>query len=386
MIPLPPREIVFAGGGTAGHLFPGLAVARQLRAEAPRLNVTFAGTGKPLERKLVATAGFDYLAVRCRPLPERAGELVAFVAENLAGYRQARRFLRQRDVAVVVGLGGYGSVPMGRAAVRCGVPLVLLEQNAVPGRATRWLAPAATIVCAAFAEVRETLGGRCTWKQTGNPIRWGFMPRPELVEVGPDACPAAPGGYPPRAAHSARPAARQLLVLGGSAGAAWLNENVPKALGRIGRRLPGWKIVHQAGSREAAATRRRYRRLDLAADVHEFIGDMPRALAESDLAVCRAGGSTLAELAVAGLPAVLVPYPHASDDHQRKNAEVYVAGGGALLLDVRETAAADHRLAQLLLLLLTDPPRRWKMARAMRRMAIPDAAGDVATMIRRMAA
>ena len=130
-------HLVFAGGGTAGHLFPGLAVAEQLAAAIPRLRITFAGSGKEFERRHVAAAGFDYCPLPCRPLPRRAREAVSFVLENFVGYLAAKRFLKEEQVGAVVGLGGYASVPMGRAAVRRRIPLVLLEQNVLPGRATR---------------------------------------------------------------------------------------------------------------------------------------------------------------------------------------------------------------------------------------------------------
>src|SRR5271165_2548184 len=128
-------HIVFAGGGTGGHLFPGLAVAEKLSANRPGVRITFVGTGKPLERRHVAAAGFDYVSLPSRPLPRRASEAVPFVVENVAGYFAAGRLLDEENVAGVVGLGGYASVPMGRAAARRRLPLVLLEQNAVLGRA-----------------------------------------------------------------------------------------------------------------------------------------------------------------------------------------------------------------------------------------------------------
>ncbi len=143
-------HIVFSGGGTGGHLFPGLAVAEQLSAMIPRVRITFCGGGKPFERQAAHDAGFEYFALPSRPLPHAAREAVSFVVENLAGYLAARRFLREEHVSAVVGLGGYVSVPMARAATRRDVPLVLLEQNAVPGRATRWLARRATLICTAF--------------------------------------------------------------------------------------------------------------------------------------------------------------------------------------------------------------------------------------------
>ncbi|HEY2895392.1 MAG TPA: UDP-N-acetylglucosamine--N-acetylmuramyl-(pentapeptide) pyrophosphoryl-undecaprenol N-acetylglucosamine transferase, partial [Pirellulales bacterium] len=150
-------HIVFAGGGTAGHLFPGLAVAEYLRLHAPKLRITFAGTGKPFELRHVAASGFEYLELSCQPFPRRASEALRFLSGNISGYYEAKRFLRDQNVDLVVGLGGYASVPAARAAAGLKIPCVLLEQNAVPGRATRWLAPAAALVCSAFEGLRPHL-------------------------------------------------------------------------------------------------------------------------------------------------------------------------------------------------------------------------------------
>jgi UDP-N-acetylglucosamine--N-acetylmuramyl-(pentapeptide) pyrophosphoryl-undecaprenol N-acetylglucosamine transferase len=357
-------HLVVAGGGTAGHLFPGLAVATALRAGAPGLRITFAGGGKDLERRLVAAASFDYYPLPCRPLPHGAREAVSFVVENLAGYLAAKRFLKEEQVGAVVGLGGYASVSMGRAAVRRRIPLVLLEQNVAPGRATRWLAPAATLLCASFPQTESFLRRCGPLRVTGNPIR-------PLGTV-PFAAPADEANGP----------ARRLLVLGGSGGARALNENVPRAIYKAGAELAGWQILHQAGEAELAATRRLYEKLGLRAVVRGFMADLPAVLSAADLAICRAGGTTLAELAAAGVPAVLIPYPHAADDHQRKNAEVFVAAGGAVLLDEREgPPRLDDRLAAVLAALAPRQQRRSAMAAAMRGLGRPQAAADVAALV-----
>jgi UDP-N-acetylglucosamine--N-acetylmuramyl-(pentapeptide) pyrophosphoryl-undecaprenol N-acetylglucosamine transferase len=386
-------HLVFTGGGTAGHLFPGLAVAERLVAEIRRLRITFAGSGKEFERRLVAAAGFEYYALPCRPLPRRARETVSFVLENVAGYLAAKRFLKDAQVAGVVGLGGYASVPMGRAAVKCRVPLVLLEQNVLPGRATRWLAPAAAVVCTSFAQTGDELHQRAVVRVTGNPIR-------RIGEAVAEPGVAAPS----------RPC--QLLVLGGSSGARSLNENVPRALYKAaaaencpnfrpsppretqkiglspfplapGTSEPaGWRILHQTGDADLAATRELYRKLDIDATVSSFVADMPAALLGSDLAICRAGGTTLAELAAAAVPCVLLPYPHAADDHQNKNAQVFAAAGGAVLLDERTVSGRlDDQLAEAVGRLVGDADRLAAMSAAMRTLARPHAAADVAALV-----
>jgi len=354
-------HIVFAAGGTGGHLFPGLAVAKKLAADRPGVQVTFAGTGKPLERQHVAAAGFDYATLPSRPLPRRAREAVSFIVENVAGYFAAGRLLDEEQVAGVVGLGGYASVPMGRAAARRRLPLVLLEQNVVLGRANRWLSRWASLLCTSFQPTEQQIHSRCPVRWTGNPIR----------SFAADDAPPTTGGRTAR-----------LVVLGGSGGARSLNENVPRALYKTRHLLAGWEIVHQSGAADVHSTRDLYRKLGIEAKVEAFWTDLPTLLAGSSLAICRAGGTTLAELAAAATPALLLPYPHAANDHQRKNAELFVAAGAAHLIDQREIAGRlDDRLAELLGRILPDADGRAIMAHAMRRMARPHAATHVATLI-----
>jgi UDP-N-acetylglucosamine--N-acetylmuramyl-(pentapeptide) pyrophosphoryl-undecaprenol N-acetylglucosamine transferase len=384
-------HIVFAGGGTGGHLFPGLATAEELVRQSPGLRITFAGSGKSFERQHATAAGFEYLAVPCRPLPRRAREAVPFLLENFAGYLAARRFLAEEHVDVVVGLGGYASVPMGRAARRRRVPLVLLEQNAVPGRATRWLAPSAALICLAMESAATSLRCRGAVHVTGNPIRGesgrgrgAVSPQDSALAV--RRC-ARPRPVPVSSTLASTQTQNQLLILGGSGGARTLNENVPRALYRLRGELAGWRIIHQTGDAGLEPTRDLYRKFGLDATVAAFFDDMPRTLAASTLAVCRAGGTTLAELAAAGVPALLLPYPHAAGDHQRRNAEVFVKAGGAAMLDEREVPGRlDHRLADALLPLLTEPGRRTRMSLALCRLARPDAAADVAALIAAIAA
>ena len=400
-------HIVFSGGGTGGHLFPGLAVAEQLSAMIPRVRITFCGGGKPCERQAANDAGFEYFALPSRPLPHAAREAVSFVVENLAGYLAARRFLREEHVSAVVGLGGYVSVPMARAASRCDVPLVLLEQNAVPGRATRWLARRATLICTAFAEAAAGLRCRCPVRVTGNPIRPGFDRNTEVtlstISAQPERREEMDMGreegvlvesfrWCDRSSTSLRvsesPSLRsllpayQLLVLGGSGGARSLNENVPRALYKVRRQLADWYIVHQSGQADLDATKSLYRKFDLPATVVPFIEDMPAMLRTTDLAVCRAGGTTLAELSATGVPSVLLPYPHATDDHQLANARAFSAGGGCVTIDEREISdRLDDRLADMLCFLLANEALRRRMSAAMHQTARPTAAQDVAELI-----
>ena len=362
-------HIVFSGGGTGGHLFPGLAVAERLADMVPRVRITFCGSGKPFERKYVTHAGFDYFTLPARPLPRGARDVVAFVLENLTSYLAAGRFLREEPIAAVIGTGGYASVPMARAAVRHKVPLVLLEQNVMPGKATRWLARRAGLICTSFEQTSEHLRSHCPVRVTGNPVRKmrgegevaGELQIPNPQSLIPNPC---------------------LLVLGGSGGARSLNENVPRALYKIRGQLTGWHIVHQSGEADLDATRSLYTKLDLAATVVPFISDMPAMLSRTALGVCRAGGTTLAELAAAGVPALLLPYPHATDNHQAANARHFAAGGGCVTIDHRDLSGRlDDQLADQLFFLLANEGLRRRMSAAMHTLAIPGAADDVAELV-----
>jgi UDP-N-acetylglucosamine--N-acetylmuramyl-(pentapeptide) pyrophosphoryl-undecaprenol N-acetylglucosamine transferase len=286
-------------------------------------------------------------------------------------------------------------VPMARAAIRRDVPLVLLEQNAIPGRATRWLARRATLICAAFDETLAGLRCRCPVRVTGNPIRFGFDRATQVtlstIAAGPEErgegreergagesleSPVPPSPFP------LPPSRSQLLVLGGSGGARSLNENVPRALYKVRRQLGGWHVVHQSGQSDLDATKSLYRKFDLPATVVPFVDDMPSMLRATDLAVCRAGGTTLAELSAAGVPSVLLPYPRAADDHQLANARVFSAGGGCVTIDEREISdRLDDRLADMLCFLLANEALRRRMSAAMCMLARPAAAQDVAELI-----
>jgi len=377
-------HIVFAGGGTAGHLFPGLAVAEQLRAVAPHSRITFSGTGKEFERRHVHTAGFEYLALPCQPLPKSPADWWRFLADNFAGARSAAHFLTEQHVSLVVGLGSYASVPMGRAAVRQGTALMLLEQNAFPGRATRYLAPKADMICLALAKAKLHLRTQGRVYVTGNPIRAEFAG--QEIELNREA---GTGAEPParRSPGATQPIPKlqdacRLVILGGSGGSRELNRTVPKALHKVRALLDGWQIVHQSGAADRAETEELYGKLGLSVTVVPFVVNMGQVLRCTDLVISRAGGTTLAELAAVGVPAVLVPWSDAAGDHQRRNAEVYTKMGAAATLDVAAAVGRlDDALAELLVMPLTQTEVRTAMAAAMRRMARPDATEKVALRI-----
>lgn len=343
-------QVMILAGGTGGHVFPALAVAKWLRDHGHQ--VTWMGTRKGLEAQVVPAAGFelDLLAISGLRGSSLAAKLKA-PAMLARALLQARDHLRRRCPEVVLGMGGFVSGPGGLMAVWLGYPLVIHEQNRVPGTTNRWLAQWARRVLEAFP---GTFADRFAPCWTGNPLR---------AEI---AC-LALGKEPP----GPRPV--RILVLGGSQGAQALNEVVPQA-------LAGWvgsiAVWHQSGAAMQAQVASAYRAISLPARVEAFIDDMGAAYAWADLAICRAGAMTVSELAAAGVGAILIPYPYASDDHQTRNAQYLVERGAAVLLP--QSRLTPTQLRALVAELLARPEQLQRMAAAARKAARLDATETVA--------
>jgi UDP-N-acetylglucosamine--N-acetylmuramyl-(pentapeptide) pyrophosphoryl-undecaprenol N-acetylglucosamine transferase len=369
-------HVLFAGGGAAGHLHPGLAVAEHLRRTLPAAVITFAGTGTARERHTVRLAGHHYTMIPAHPMPRNPLQAVRFVTDNVAGYCAARWMLREQRVSLVVGLGGSTSVAVVRAAVARGIPVVLLEQNAIPGRTTRWLSRAAAMVCAAFEEVRPHLHVQAPVTVTGNPTRSEF----EQLYFRKHGRGAVASGAP--ALRIAASRQRRLVIIGGAGGARSLNENIPAALKKLGEAIAGWQIVHQTGDGQHQETEARYAQHGVRALTVTHIDEIASVLFASDLVVCRAGGTLLAELALAGVPAILAPYPQATDEHQLANAKVFAAAGACRLIDeTQQSGALDAALARDLGALIGDERLRGDMSANMRKLARPHASAQVAGAI-----
>lgn len=341
-------------GGTGGHVFPALAVAEELRRRG--CLVSWLGVPNSFEARVIPRHDFpidwiDAFRVRGQGLLS----LALAPARLLRVTSQAWRVLRRRNPHVLLGMGGFVAAPGGLAGRLLGKPLVIHEQNAVPGLANRWLARVATRVMTAFPNSFPKTADRDV---VGNPVR------PEIAQL------AAP--EPRLGAHQG---ACRLLIIGGSLGAAALNETVPAALALLPTAMRPL-VRHQAGRGKLATTRAAYQASDIEAEVTDFLEDMAGAYAWADLAVCRAGALTVSELASAGLGAVLVPYPHAVDDHQTKNAEYLVQAGAAMRIP--QVDLTPVRLADALRRLCRDRSRLLVMARAARALARPQAAQRVA--------
>lgn len=347
--------VVFAGGGTGGHLFPGIAVARALVARHPEASVLFAGTGRGVEAHALSREGFEFVVLRSAGLVGKSlPAILRGLAEMPGSFADAIRLLRRARPDLVIGLGGYSAGPLVLSAALGGRPTMLMEQNAVPGLTNRLLAPVVRAAAVSFASAAARFGTKAF--VTGNPVRTAFF------EAG--------------AARATRPPGRaRILVVGGSQGAHRLNAAMLAAAPAIAAAAPeGIDLTHQTGERDYELVRDGYGKRGIDARVEPFLDAMADEMAAADLIACRAGATTLAEVAAAGLPAVVVPLPMSAGDHQRRNAAVFSEAGAA---ETIEEAELDSLLAERLAALANDSARRRSMSAAARRLARPDAADRI---------
>lgn len=360
-------KIMVAGGGTGGHLYPGLAVAAAFLRRHPDGSVVFVGTKAGIEARVVPEQGYPVETIRVEGLVGRGWmRQVRSLFVLPAAVVRAGSIIGRHRPDVVLGVGGYAAGPVVLAARLKGIPIVIQEQNAVPGLTNRLLGRIAGRIAVAYRSANRWFpSGRIYL--TGNPARAG-LGSVERSEA--------------RRRFGLSPEAPTLFVLGGSRGARILNERMAEAAGPLGRAVPGLQVIHQAGpgrNQEIDALREAYAKAGVPAAVLEFIEDMPAALAASDLVMARAGAATLSELALAGRPAVLVPYPFSAHGHQAANAREASDAGGAVVIDQEDLTLL--RIVETLGALLSDPGRLDAMGRAMGRLARPDAADRVVDLL-----
>jgi UDP-N-acetylglucosamine--N-acetylmuramyl-(pentapeptide) pyrophosphoryl-undecaprenol N-acetylglucosamine transferase len=350
-----PLRVVIAGGGTGGHLYPGVAVARALLAERPGAVISFAGTARGLEARVVPREGFALDLIRSGGLKGKsAAALARGVGLLPASARDAWRLLTRRTPQLVIGLGGYSSGPVVALAALRRIPTLLMEQNAVPGLTNRLLARLVGAAAVTFPATVAYFGKKGF--VSGNPVR------PEFFAIG-----------SARAREEARRPQDpvEVLVFGGSQGAHAINVAMVEAAPDLAA-AGAIRVVHQAGEQDLALVADAYRAARLDARVEPFLYEMDREMAGADVLVCRAGATTLAEVAAAGRAAILIPLPTATDDHQRRNAQALAAAGAAEVIDQRDLTGPV--LAARVVALARDVGRRLAMADAARRFARPDAA------------
>jgi UDP-N-acetylglucosamine--N-acetylmuramyl-(pentapeptide) pyrophosphoryl-undecaprenol N-acetylglucosamine transferase len=354
-------RLIIAGGGTGGHLFPGVAIAEEARARDPQAEILFVGTARGIEARVLPKLGLPLELIDASGL-KTVGALGALrgLARVPRALLQSRRIVRRFRPDAVIGVGGYASGPLVLAAWLSGVPTAILEQNSIPGLANKILGRFVRAVFLAFDETRRFFRPHKT-RLSGNPIRRALRER--LLAAG------GPGGG----------AALRVFCFGGSLGAKAVNAIMADAAAALLRQGVAVEIVHQTGPDDRAATEERYRAAGVAADVRDFIDDMAAEYGRADLVVARAGATTVAELAAVGRPALLVPYPFAADNHQERNAAALADAGAALVL--RQADLDGEKLAAAIAELARDRPRLERMREAMRALGRPDAAAEIVTWL-----
>lgn len=349
-------KVIIAGGGTGGHLFPGIALAEEVVTRHHANDVLFVGTARGLEARVVPKSGFkleliDATGVKGRGIAGLIGGLLRVPKALL----QSVKILREYGPDVVVGVGGYASFPVVLAAALLGIPTAVQEQNALPGLTNRILGKLVRAVFVSFDEASRFFP-RGKTQNVGNPIRKALME------------------------NFLRPQARhdrfKILIFGGSQGAHAINVAAVEAMKPLADLRARIEILHQTGARDIEATRKGYADAGVNAQVVEFIDDMSAAYAASDLVICRSGATTLAELTCCKKAAVLIPFPFAADNHQEVNARSLVDKGAARM--ILQSELTGESLGAVVRELIENPEKREKMERAAGALGRPEAAKEIA--------
>ena len=354
------RKLLIAGGGTGGHVFPALAVAREWMSRGTEREVVFAGTQRGIESRLVPEAGFPLETIRSAGLKGIGGmKLVQNLAKLPLSLRDSFSILRRHKFCAAFGVGGYAAGPVMLAAVLRGIPTVVFEPNAEPGFTNRFLADMATRIATAYEGPTKRWPRKATL--TGIPVR------SEFFQIAP---------------HSlVEPF--HILITGGSQGARIINRTLADAAGLLAVQKNRISIVHQTGERDYTVVREAYARHEINAEVLPFIGNMAERFAQADLIVCRAGAITAAEVAAAGRAAIFIPFGASTDSHQLRNAQEMERAGAARLIPEPQLTA--ERLTQEIFGLLDQPADLQAMAANARRLAKPHAVQQIVNLIETVA-
>ena len=349
--------VVIAAGGTGGHLYPAVALAREFLRRDPSTKILFVGTRRGIESKVLAHEGFELLCITAKPVMGKGLiDVIRGILSVPIGLRQSLEILRQRQPDVVIGVGGYTSPTMLAAAALRGTARVILEPNAYPGMANKVVAPFVQRIFLAFESAAGSFDRRKV-RVVGTPIRREF-----LEHVGEEE-PQQDRNHP------------RLLIFGGSQGAQAINSAVLDGVKTLIERIPKLAITHQTGESDYSRVREAYDRLGVRVEVVPFLYDMPTVLRGADLVVARAGAMTIAELTACGKPAILIPLPTAIYDHQMKNARAMEAAGGATVLPQKDLSGST--LNEMVSAILLNPERRESMSAKSRDMRRIDAAETI---------
>ena len=357
-----PLRLTIAGGGTGGHIFPGIAILAALREITP-VEVLWIGTGRAVEREILAGMDIDYKQLDARPVyGVGIGKALSALFGLPSSILVAKRALKGFSPHIVLGIGGYVAGPVLAASRMLRIPLVIHEQNLIPGLTNRWGGRLAERIFVSFSGSRSWFPKGKTLL-TGNPVRSEFLRGGEV-------------GEPSQRYSDIDQRPKRILVIGGSQGARAINRLVTSALTILSESGVDFQVVHQTGRDDLAYTERVYREAGIRAEVHPFIRDMATRYQWADLVVSRSGAGTCAELAVTGTPSILIPYPHAASSHQEANAKELESVGASITL--RESEVGPERLAATIEGLLRDGQRLSRMSRGALSIARPEAARIIA--------
>ena len=354
-----PVKIIIAGGKTGGHLFPGIAVAQALREQLDNVQILFVGTGSPFEQETLSTYGFDHMAIDTRGLKGKGIlEKLSAMAQIPWSFFQASRILFSFKPCLVLGVGGYSSGPVLLAARLMGILTAIQEQNAIPGITNQILSQIVHKIFISFKETKR-LSTKANTVYTGNPMR-KTNPSSEISAAG---------------SMTFSGEKFILLITGGSQGAASINHAIMDTLPLL-KNPSLYRIIHQTGHADQEKMAAKYEDMGMDATARAFFHNMPELQKKADLIICRAGAGTLSEITAIGKPAILVPYPHAADDHQRYNALALETRGAAIM--IADADLTGPRLAPLIEALRENPKKRKQMARAAKELGMPLARDTVA--------
>ncbi len=357
-------KLIFAGGGTGGHLLVGLGVAEEVKTQFPDSKILFFVTGKDLEIRCVSKSGFDAISLNVNPWKKSITHVPRFVLGHSKGILCSLKTIKRFDPDMVIGLGGYSSVPPLVAALLLGVPYVILEQNVVPGKANRLMARWAKGVYSHWTQSLKWFSKANVFEVTGTPVRKGIL----NVDRG-------------EAAKTLKlsPLKKTLLVMGGSQGAKSINEVIIQCLPELEKFSQTLQIIHCTGESDYERVKVFYNKRKINAVVCGFLDNMGAAYSLADLVVCRAGATTIAEVTAIGIPAVFVPYPYASENHQYWNAKAIAEKGGGVI--VEEAELTPQRLLKVTSEVLQNDGKRLKMKNISKSLGKPDATTVVVNLI-----
>ena len=352
-------RILIAGGGTGGHVFPGIAIARGFQRRHPQAEIWFVGTQRGIEKRIVPAEGFTLKTIPVSGLKGMRGLNLLKALWNIPwGLKESYQILREFRPRLVIGVGGYSSGPPVLVAALMGIPILLQEQNARPGITNRILSRVADRVAVAFEECRSFFGDKTIL--TGNPVR------PDFSQL----------------SDRRNPDRFVLLIFGGSQGSHAINQAMIEALESLEGHFSKLWFIHQTGEKDFEWVRGAYQAAGAEGEVRPFFDDMPLQFTRSDLVICRSGAITLAELAAAGKAAILVPFPFAADNHQQRNAEAMARAGAAEM--ILQSELSGKRLAQRIMLFLDHREALLLMEQRSRQMGHPDAVERLVSLVEEM--